>query len=211
MSHKMSWELPVGMHVQLYSKTGTVCHFFCRKYLTQKSCTCSAGATGMGFPAAGWASGLAATWAAGWAALLVQGLARGLAALGARLAGGLAGGSSPCDKQFASGTSHAKYNFPSTKSFASLHTPRALVAHTISVSDALSLSCSTPLGRPLSIDVNDETSASMASCEASDDDLDNFNRENFARGKLRHTSNLVQGHQTQEGKFARGENFITSG
>ena len=98
--HKMSQELPVGMHVQLYSKTDSVCHFFWQEYLTLKSCTCSTGARGMASPAAGWAAGLAATWAAGLAALLVEGLARGLAALGAGLAGGLAGGSCPCGKQF---------------------------------------------------------------------------------------------------------------
>ena len=94
MNHKMSQALPVGMHVQLCSETGSVCHFFCREYLTLKSCTCSTGATGMGSPAAN----LAATWAADWAALLVEGLARGLAALGPGLAGGLAVGSSPCGK-----------------------------------------------------------------------------------------------------------------
>ena len=93
MNHKMSQELPVGVYVQLDSKTGSVCHFFWRE-LTLKSCTCSTGATGMGSPAAG----LAATWAACLAALLVEGLARGWAALGAGLAGGLAGGSSPCGK-----------------------------------------------------------------------------------------------------------------
>ena len=92
----------------------------------------------MGSPAAGWAAGLAATWAAGLAALLVEGLARDLAALGAGLAGGLAGGSSPCGKQFASGTTPVKYNFTLAKTFASPHTPRALFAHTISLSDALS-------------------------------------------------------------------------
>ena len=79
-NHKMSRELPVGMHVQLYSETGSVCHFFWREYLTLKSCTYSTGATGMGSPAAGWAAGLAATLAAGLAALLVESLARGLAA-----------------------------------------------------------------------------------------------------------------------------------
>ena len=94
MNHKMSQELPVGMHVQLCSEIGSVCHFFWREYLTLKSCTCSTGATRMGSPAAD----LAATWAAGLAALLVEGLARGLAALGAGLAGGLAVGSSPCGK-----------------------------------------------------------------------------------------------------------------
>ena len=86
MNHKVSQELPVGMHIQLCSETGSVCLVFWREYLTLKSCTCSTGATGMGFPAAD----LAATWAAGLAALLVEGLARGLAALGAGLAGGLA-------------------------------------------------------------------------------------------------------------------------
>ena len=94
MNQKMSQELPVGIHVQLYSETGSVCHFFWREYLTLKSCICSTGATGMGSPAAG----LAVTWTAGLAALLVEGLARGLAALGAGLAWGLAGGSSPCGK-----------------------------------------------------------------------------------------------------------------
>jgi hypothetical protein len=59
----------------------------------------------------------------------------GLAALGAGLAGGLAGG---CSKQFASGTLHVKYNFPLAKTFARPHRPRALFAHTTSVSDALS-------------------------------------------------------------------------
>ena len=77
----------------------------------------------------------------------------------------MAGGSSPCGKQFASGTSRRKYNFPLAKTFASPHTPRALFAHTISVSNALSLSCSTPLGRPLSTDVNKETSESVPSCD----------------------------------------------
>ena len=33
MNHKMSWELPVGMHVQLYSETGSVCHFFWREVM----------------------------------------------------------------------------------------------------------------------------------------------------------------------------------
>ena len=92
MNHKMSQELPLGMHVQLCSETGSVCHFFWREYLTLKSCTCSTGVTRMGSPAAD----LAATWAAGLAALLVEGLARRLAALGAGLARGLAGGTSPC-------------------------------------------------------------------------------------------------------------------
>ena len=91
-----------------------------------------------GLSGAGWVAGLAATWAAGLAALLGGGLAPGLAALGGGLAGGLAGGSSPCGKQFASGTSHMKYNFPLAKTFASPHTPRAFVAYTSSVSDALS-------------------------------------------------------------------------
>ena len=99
-----------------------------------KSCTCSKGATGMGSLAAG----LAANWAAGLAALLDEDLPRGLAALGAGLAGGLAGVSSPCGKQFASGTSRAKYNFLLAKTFASPHTQRALFAHIVSVSDALS-------------------------------------------------------------------------
>ena len=134
MNHNMSQKLPIGIHVQLYWETGSVCHFFWREYLTLKSCTCSTGVTGMGSPAAGWAAGLAATWAAGLAALLVEALARGLVALGA----GLAGGSSPCGKQFASGTSRMKYDFLLAKTFASPHTPRALFAHTISVSDALS-------------------------------------------------------------------------
>ena len=80
---------------------------------------------------------------------------------GSRLGRGLAGGSSPCGRQFASGTSRATYNLPLAKTFASPHTPRALFAHTISVSDAPSLSCSTPLGRPLSTDVNDETAESV--------------------------------------------------
>ena len=71
----MSRELAVGMHVQLHSETGSVCHFFWREYLNLKSCTCSTGATGKGSPAAGWAAGLAATWAAGLAAFLVEGLA----------------------------------------------------------------------------------------------------------------------------------------
>jgi len=59
---------------------GSMCHFFWRRYLTLKSCTCSAThrATGMGSPAAGWA----ATCRAGLAALVGEGLARGLAALG---------------------------------------------------------------------------------------------------------------------------------
>ena len=57
----------------------------------------------MGSPAAHLAAGLAATLAAGLAAGL-EGLARDLAALGASLAAGLAGGSSPCGRQFASGT-----------------------------------------------------------------------------------------------------------
>ena len=70
MNHKMSRELPVGMRVQLYSETGSVCHCFWREYLTLKSCTCSTRATDMGSPAAGWAAGLAATWAEGLAALL---------------------------------------------------------------------------------------------------------------------------------------------
>jgi hypothetical protein len=74
---QMSRELSGGMHVQLYSETGSVCHFFQRGYLLLKSCTCSTGP--MGSPAAGWAAALAATWAAGLAALLVEGLARGLA------------------------------------------------------------------------------------------------------------------------------------
>ena len=80
------------------------------------------------------AAGLAATSVAGLAALLVEGLARGLATLEAGLAGGLAGGSSPCGKQFASGALHMKYNFPLAKTFTGPHTPRALFAHTISVS-----------------------------------------------------------------------------
>ena len=75
MNHKMSQELPVGMHVQLCSEKGSVCHFFWQEYLTLKSCTCSTGATRMSSPAAD----LAATWAAGLAALLVEGLAAGLA------------------------------------------------------------------------------------------------------------------------------------
>ena len=28
MNHNISLRLPVGMHVQLYSQTGSVCHFF---------------------------------------------------------------------------------------------------------------------------------------------------------------------------------------
>ena len=40
------------------------------------------------------------------------------------------------------------------------------------MSDALSLSSSTPLGRPLSTDVNDDTSESVAVCEAWDDNPD---------------------------------------
>jgi hypothetical protein len=40
------------------------------------------------------------------------------------------------------------------------------------VSDALSLSSSTPLGRPLSTDVSDDTSESVAVCEAWDDNPD---------------------------------------
>ena len=92
----------------------------------------------MGSPAAGWAAGLAATWAAGLATLLVEGLAPGLAALGVGLAGGWAGGSSPCGKQFATGTLRMKYNCPLAKTFASPHTPSAFFAHTISVSDAWS-------------------------------------------------------------------------
>ena len=39
MNHKMSWNLPVGMHVQLYLETGSVRHFSWREYLTEKSCT----------------------------------------------------------------------------------------------------------------------------------------------------------------------------
>ena len=38
--------------------------------------------------------------------------------------------------------------------------------HTMSVSDALSLTFSTPLGKPASTDVNDDTSESVPSCEA---------------------------------------------
>ena len=104
MNHKMSQGLPVEMHVQLCLDTGSVCHFFSRKYFTLKSCTYSTGATGMGSPAAGLAAGLAATWAAGLAACLVEGLARGLVALGAGLAGGLAGGSSPWASTILAGT-----------------------------------------------------------------------------------------------------------
>ena len=33
MNHKISWELPVGRHVQLYSETGSVCHFFWREVM----------------------------------------------------------------------------------------------------------------------------------------------------------------------------------
>ena len=82
----MSEELSVGMHIQAYSETGSVCNFLWRD-LTWKSCTCSTGATGMGSLASGLATGLAATFAPGLAALLVEGLARGLVALGAGLAG----------------------------------------------------------------------------------------------------------------------------
>ena len=79
----------------------------------------------------------------GLAALLVEGLAQGLAALGAGLAAGLTGGSNPCGKQFGSRTSHVKYNSNWQKHLPApiLH---AFLAHTISVSDALSLSSSTP-------------------------------------------------------------------
>ena len=105
--------------------------------------------------------------AAGLAALLIEGLAQGLEALGAGLASRLARGPSPCGKQVASGRLRVKYNFPLVKTFASPHTPHTLFAHTISVSDELSRSSSTPLGRPLSTDVTDETSESSASCEAS--------------------------------------------
>ena len=105
--------------------------------------------------------------AAGLAALLIEGLAQGLEALGAGLASRLARGPSPCGKQVASGRLRAKYKFPLVKTFASPHTPHTLFAHTISVSDELSRSSSTPLGRPLSTDVSDETSESVASCEAS--------------------------------------------
>ena len=80
----------------------------------------------MGCPAARLAAGLAATWAARLAAHL-EGLARGLAALGAGLAAGLAGGSSPCGKQFASGTSRVKYNFLLAKIFAKPHTLRVVL------------------------------------------------------------------------------------
>ena len=100
-----------------------LCATFSGGSMTLKRCTCSTGATGMGSPPG------QHVWLH---------LARGLAALGAGLAGGLAGGSSPCGKQFASGTLRVKYNFPLPKTFASPHTPRALFAHTISVSDALS-------------------------------------------------------------------------
>ena len=84
------------------------------------------------------AAGMAATWAAGLAALLVE---------------GLTGGSNPCGKQFGSGTSRVKYNFSLAKiiagsGLASPDTPRALTLHhTITLRHALSLSCSTPLGR----------------------------------------------------------------
>ena len=46
VNHKMSQELPVGMHVQFCSDTGSVCHFFWWEYLTLKSCTCSTGQSG---------------------------------------------------------------------------------------------------------------------------------------------------------------------
>ena len=65
MNHKMSRELPVGMHVQLYSRNMLCVPLFLAR-VTLKSCTCSTGATGKGSPAAGWAAGLAATCAAGW-------------------------------------------------------------------------------------------------------------------------------------------------
>ena len=155
---------------QVYRATGAVCHFFRREYFTLKSCTCPTGATGMGSPATGLAASLAATWAAGLAACL-EGLAGHFASLGAGLAAGLTGGSSPCGIQFASGTSRVKCHFLFAKTFAKPHTPGAFFAHTISVSDALSLSSSTPLGRPLSTDVSDDTSESVAVCEAWDDNL----------------------------------------
>ena len=116
MNHKMRRELPVGMHVQPYSETGSLYHFFRREYLMLKSYTCSTGATRMGSLVASWA----ATWAACLVALLVEGLARGLAALGVGLAGGMAGGLQPCDKQFALAASHVKYNFLLAKTFARL-------------------------------------------------------------------------------------------
>ena len=61
-----------------------------------------------------------------------------------------------------------KYNFPVAETSAKPHTPRAPFANTISVSDALSLYSSTPLGRPLSTDISDDTSESVAVCEAWD-------------------------------------------
>ena len=73
MNNKMSRKLPVGMHVQAYWETGSVCHFFWLGYFTLNSCTWSTGATGIGSPAAGWAAGLAACLAAGLAALLAEG------------------------------------------------------------------------------------------------------------------------------------------
>ena len=95
----------------------------------------------MGSPAAGLAAGLAADL-----------FGPGFAALGAGLAAGLAGGSNPCGRFSGSGTPCMKYNFPLSTTFANPHTPRALFAHTISVSDAVS--SSTLPGKPLSTEVN---------------------------------------------------------
>ena len=61
MNHKMSRELLVGMHVQLYSKTGSVCHFFWRDAFDSQELHMLNMATQMGSPTARWAASLAAT------------------------------------------------------------------------------------------------------------------------------------------------------
>ena len=73
-----------------------------------------------------------------------------------------------------------KCNFWLAKAFAGPHTPHANFACTISVSDALS--CSTPLGRRVSTDVNHATSEFVSSCEASDADADTDADPEIARG-----------------------------
>ena len=55
-----------------------------------------------------------------------------------------------------SGMSRVKYNFLLAKTFANPNTPCALFANTISVSDPLSTS--TFLGKPLSTEINNDTS-----------------------------------------------------
>ena len=144
-----------------------MCHFFSRKYFTLNSCTYSTGATGMGSPAAGLAAGLAATgWQHAWRVWHEVWQLWGRH--GSRFGRGL----QPLWHAVCLRNIAGNIQFSVGKNICQTpYTTSTLCPYNLSVGRTVTVFLNTIWGS-LSTDVSDDTSESVAVCEAWDDSPD---------------------------------------